>query len=115
MIRGAASVLLRMDTPSYWVYILANVHRTIYIGVTSDLNRRLDQHLRGEGSAFVQRYGLTRLVYAEQARSALDAIRREKQLKRWTRPRKVALIQAVNPNWLDWAWGGPPTAQPKKK
>jgi putative endonuclease len=105
-----------MDTQGYWVYILANVHRTIYIGVTSDLTRRLAQHRSGCGSAFVRRHSVTRLVYAEQAPTAVEAIQREKQLKRWTRHRKVALIQAANPHWLDWAAvDAAAESQPKKK
>jgi len=91
------------------VYILTNRRQTLYIGVTSDLPRRLQQHLAGAGSAFVRKYHLTRLIYVETAARAIDAIAREKELKGWTRARKMALIATMNPEWKDLAeeegWG----------
>jgi putative endonuclease len=90
-----------MRTSTFHVYILASHTRRLYIGVTGNLPRRLAQHRAGMASRFTQRYGITSLVYVEQASTARDAIAREKQLKGWVRRRKVALIEAFNPEWRD--------------
>ena len=74
----------------------------LYIGVTADLSRRIVQHREGKGSAFCRRYGLTRLVYAEEHDSIEDAIAREKAMKAWKRAWKIELIEGVNPGWDDW-------------
>jgi putative endonuclease len=85
----------------YVVYILANRARHTYIGITSNLERRIEWHrLRRHG--FTAKYNITRLVYCEFYDNAADAIAREKQLKGWTRIRKLALISAVNPTWEDY-------------
>jgi putative endonuclease len=93
---------------SYYVYVMANSQRALYIGVTRDLRRRFDQHVRGTGSAFAARCEIHRLIYVEVAGRAIEAIQREKQLKGWTRKRKLALIESVNPDWCDraaeWGW-----------
>ena len=73
----------------------------LYIGVTADLSRRIIQHREGKGSAFCRRYGLTRLVYAEEHDSIGDAIAREKAMKAWKRAWKIELIEGVNPAWDD--------------
>jgi putative endonuclease len=86
---------------TYFVYILASRSRVLYTGVTNDLVRRVAQHRAGLGSAFARRYSVNRLVHVETAGSALEAIRREKQIKGWTRRKKVALIEATNPGWED--------------
>lgn len=88
---------------SYWTYILASRTRVLYIGVTNDLARRLAEHRAGIGSQFTKRYRVHRLVFAEEHNDVRDAIQREKQLKGWKRDRKVALIDAHNPEWLDLA------------
>jgi putative endonuclease len=85
----------------YFVYILASVSRTLYIGVTNDLRRRVYEHKTGAISGFARRYRVNRLVYFEAAEDALTAIAREKQLKGWVRRRKVELIEADNPEWED--------------
>ena len=85
----------------HWVYILASANRVLYIGVTNDLHRRLREHSSGEGGAFTKRYRVRHLVHAEQYGSALEAIEREKQLKRWKRAWKVELIEKENPEWDD--------------
>jgi putative endonuclease len=83
------------------VYILASPNgRALYIGVTTDLGRRLEEHRRGL-SIHTGQYNITRLVYLESFDAAPDAIAREKQLKKWRREKKVALIDAANPEWLD--------------
>ena len=87
---------------SAWVYIMSNrKDGVLYIGVTSDLSRRIVQHREGKGSAFCRRYGLTRLVYAEEHDSIGDAIAREKAMKAWKRAWKIELIEGVNPAWDD--------------
>jgi putative endonuclease len=90
---------------TYYVYILANRSRTLYVGVTNDVGRRVDQHRAGSGSRFTARYAIHRLVHVEVASQARDAIAREKELKRWSRRKKVALIEASNPDWTDLAEG----------
>lgn len=85
-----------------WVYIMADRYRgTLYIGVTSDIAARVWAHRDGRGSKFCKRYGLTRLVYAEQAPTIEEAIAREKAMKKWNRAWKVTLIEQMNPDWLD--------------
>jgi putative endonuclease len=87
---------------SAWVYIMSNrKDGVLYIGVTSDLSRRIVQHREGKGSAFCRRYGLKRLVYAEEHDSIEDAIAREKAMKAWKRAWKIELIEGVNPAWDD--------------
>ena len=85
-----------------WVYIMADRYRgTLYIGVTSDLAVRVWAHREGRGSKFCARYGLTRLVYAEQALTIEEAIAREKAIKKYPRRWKLNLIEAMNPDWAD--------------
>ena len=85
-----------------FIYILASKRNgTLYIGVTSDLLTRMQQHREGHGSAFVKKYGVKRLVYYEEYPLYADAIRRETSLKRWKRAWKLALIEKHNPNWDD--------------
>ncbi len=73
----------------------------LYIGVTNSLERRVWQHRQGEVDGFTSRYNLDRLVYYEDYPDALSAIAREKQLKRWNRSKKNALIATLNPSWHD--------------
>jgi putative endonuclease len=85
-----------------WVYIMADRYRgTMYVGVTSDLVVRIDQHRRGVGSDFCARYGLVRLVWAEPGDDMIAAITQEKRLKRWRREWKCALVERGNPEWRD--------------
>ena len=91
-----------MRARSFCVYILASRSRRLYVGVTNDLVRRLGQHRAGQ-SAFTARYQIDRLVYYEQTPNAGAAIAREKELKGWTRERKLALVEAVNAGWRDLA------------
>jgi predicted GIY-YIG superfamily endonuclease len=85
----------------YWVYIMASRTRVLYIGVTSDLAKRVAQHRLGVRKGFSVRYRIQRLVWCERTGSIRDAIDREKQLKRWNRGKKIALIESVNPAWDD--------------
>ena len=85
----------------FCVYILASFRRTLYVGVTNDLARRLTQHRVASVSTFTGKYRVNRLVYCESADSPMDAIEREKQINRWRRAKKIALIQSFNPGWRD--------------
>ena len=85
-----------------WVYIMSNKRDgVLYIGVTSDIAERIHQHRTGHGSKFCRRYGLDRLVYAEQHESIVDAIAREKAMKAWRRAWKIELIEGANQEWRD--------------
>ena len=83
-----------------WVYIMADRYRgSLNIGVTSNIAARISAHKEGRGSSFCSRYGLTRLVYAEQAPTIEDAIAREKAMKKCNRAWKIELIEQANPEW----------------
>ena len=85
-----------------WVYIMTNrPNGTLYIGVTSDLARRVWEHREGLIEGFTKRYGLKRLVYAERYDDIRIAIQREKNMKHWPRTWKVRLILRDNPEWED--------------
>lgn len=84
------------------VYILASKRNgTLYIGVTSDLVQRVWQHRNDVFEGFTKRYGVHMLVYYELHASMVEAIEREKQLKKWNRAWKLALIEERNPQWCD--------------
>jgi putative endonuclease len=85
------------------VYLLTNRYRTVlYVGVTSDLGRRVAEHIAGvHPSSFTRRYNVDRLVYFELTVDIRTAIAREKQIKGWVRRKKVALIEDANPGWRD--------------
>ena len=87
----------------FYVYILANARNTVlYVGVTNNLPRRVATHrARLNRRSFTARYCVTKLVYWEQYGDPMTAIRREKQLKAGSRARKVALVNAKNPEWGD--------------
>ena len=86
----------------YYVYILSNASRTLYVGVTNDLERRMWEH-RHQPRCFAKRYHVTHFVYFEETDDISAAIRREKQIKGWTRARKTALIERRNPRWRNLA------------
>ncbi len=87
----------------YFVYIMTNRSKTLYIGFTSILLTRVFQHKTGSGKGFTTSYKLDHLVYWENYKSVHRAIAREKQLKGWTRIKKIQLIVSVNPTWKDLA------------
>jgi putative endonuclease len=90
--------------PAGFVYITTSKRNgTLYIGVTSNLAKRMQEHGDGHGSQFVRKYRVTRLVYFEEYPRYTDAIRRETNLKRWKRAWKIALIEKYNPDWNDLA------------
>jgi len=90
---------------TYYVYFMTNMSRTLYIGVTSNLEHRVAQHHMKETEGFTKRYNLTMLAYMEEFATPGDAIAREKQLKGWRRARKIELIESLNPEWRDLAAG----------
>ena len=84
------------------VYILASRrHGTLYVGVTSDLSRRVWEHKNDLIDGFTKRYSVHTLVYAEHHATMADAIFREKCIKKWLRAWKIELIEQVNPDWAD--------------
>ena len=93
----------------YYVYIMASRSRNLYTGVTNSLYSRVLDHKRGEIEGFTKRYRIVRLVYYETFHSAREAIAREKQIKAWTRAKRLTLIESMNPTWQDLAedWGKP--------
>jgi putative endonuclease len=90
-----------MNPRSYYVYILSNTSKTLYIGVTNDLERRMYEHKMKFVDGFTRRYNLTMLVYFEETTDVMAAIEREKQLKGWLRQRKIDLIESMNADWRD--------------
>ena len=95
----------------YYVYIMSSQTRVLYIGVTNNLERRVEEHKHGAIPGFSSRYRTRRLVHYEETSDVWAALEREKQLKTWTRARKAALIEAINPDWNDlsteWTMGSP--------
>jgi len=86
---------------SYYVYIIANLSGMVYTGVTNDLERRMSEHKQKLLSGYASRYNIQRLMYYEVTNDIGAAIAREKQIKAWTRAKRVALIESVNPEWRD--------------
>ena len=86
---------------TFSVYVLSNKSKTLYIGVTNDLLRRLYEHRQKLIPGFTRKYNLTKLVYFEQTENVTSAIEREKQLKGWIRQKKIELIEKSNPTWID--------------
>jgi putative endonuclease len=85
-----------------YVYILASSRNgTLYVGVTSDLIKRIDEHRQKLVDGFTKKYEITNLVYYETFEDIKDAIVRERQIKEWKRKWKMELIQSVNPYWRD--------------
>jgi len=82
---------------------MTNKSRTLYTGVTNDLQRRVYEHKQKLVPGFTAKYNISRLVYFEETSEALSAIAREKQIKGWLRVKKTNLVESVNPEWLDLA------------
>jgi putative endonuclease len=103
MLRG---VPLSMTGPSmnqYYVYIMSNQSRTVYIGMTNDLEHRVRQHKSKSVPGFTAKYNVTDLVYFEEFADLREAIEWEKRLKGWIRANRIALIEEHNPRWEDLA------------
>ena len=89
----------------YYVYIMTNRSGTLYIGVTRDLLRRVYEHRNKLIDGFTKRYNIDRLIHYETTEDVQAAITREKQLKGWTRRKKIELIKSANSEWLDLSEG----------
>jgi putative endonuclease len=88
-----------------YVYIMTNKSRTLYIGVTTDLERRVYEHKQKLVPGFTSKYNITKLVWFEEFPDIEQAIEGEKRLKGWLRSKKIALIESQNPNWEDLSQG----------
>lgn len=88
---------------SYCVYVMGSLSGTLYIGFTGNLHKRVFEHRFHQREGFTDRYGAERLLYWASFDDAHKAIAREKQLKGWSRVRKIVLIELRNPQWLDLA------------
>jgi putative endonuclease len=87
---------------AFWVYIMTNkLHSVLYIGMTNDLTRRVSEHQSGGIPGFTADYRCHKLIFWEHHSYVDDAIAREKQSKNWSRRKKVALIESMNPRWVD--------------
>jgi putative endonuclease len=96
------SIISQMPDHQYFVYILTTTKNTVlYTGVTNDLIRRVYEHKNNLVDGFTKRYNVHKLVYYETVEDIIAAIEREKQIKSWNRGKKVLLINAFNPDWLD--------------
>ena len=87
------------------VYIVASISGTLYVGVSNNLLKRIWQHKQGETEGFTKRYEVNRLIYFESFDDIRTAINREKQLKGWSRRKKIWLIERVNLRWEDLSRG----------
>jgi putative endonuclease len=98
-----------MSERMYYTYIVASRSHNFYIGMTSDIEARVWQHKHGTFEGYSKTYNCNRLVWFERHAFVVDAIAREKQLKGWTRVKKIALIERTNPAWVDLSevWGTP--------
>lgn len=92
---------LTENAMSYYVYLLTNAARTLYVGVTNNLERRVYEHKHKLVSGFTAQYNMTVLVHFEETPDVRAAIAREKQIKGCVRAKKITLIEQNNPGWLD--------------
>ena len=94
-----------------FVYIMTNPSKTLYTGMTNSIRRRVREHKLRLTPGFAAKYNITRLVYCETFEDVRNAIEREKQVKAWTRVKRVALIESTNPKWDDLSreWDQPQT------
>jgi len=90
-----------MDVKTFYVYIMASRSGTLYLGVTSNIKKRVYEHKNHLIPGFTDKYEIDRLLYFEVIRDSASAINREKQLKAWRREKKVKLIDSMNPEWND--------------
>lgn len=102
------------DRKYYCVYILGSYSGTLYIGISGNLHRRIFQHKFHHFEGFTDRYDVVRLLYWESYDDVHKALAREKQLKGWSRAKKIGLIVRRNPHWLDLAKGWYPWMETSK-
>ena len=98
---GRQTQYVMREPKTYFVYIMSNRSKTLYTGITGNLIGRVRRHKLAMGSQFTSKYKLDRLVYFERYEDVHKAIEREKEIKRWLRIKKIALIVSVNPAWRD--------------
>ena len=91
--------LTRMISKTYYIYVLRNDSGNFYIGITSNLQKRIWEHKNKVVEGFTKKYNITKLVYYEEYSDPENAILREKQLKNWNRKKKIMLITKVNPSF----------------
>ena len=96
----AAEIGAGVHHPQHRDILTNKLHTVLYVGVTTSLSRRMKEHAAGQ-SAFTRRYNVHKLIYAEEYRDVRDAIAREKQIKSWSRKRKIGLIDSQNSLWKD--------------
>jgi putative endonuclease len=87
----------------YYVYIMTNKSKTLYTGITNNLERRVYEHKQKLVPGFTARYNIIKLVHYEETTDVLAAIAREKEIKGWLRSKKIKLIELSNPDWHDLA------------
>jgi putative endonuclease len=87
----------------YYVYIMASRSLNLYTGMCNNIVKRVLDHKEGVIEGFTKRYNINRLVYYETSKYVNNTINREKQIKKWSRAKKIALIRSVNPTWQDLA------------
>ena len=85
----------------FFVYIIASDSGTLYVGMTTNIFRRTEEHRTGANEGFTKKYGCHKLVYYEEHQYVNNAIERENQIKKWRREKKMNLIKTVNPGWRD--------------
>jgi putative endonuclease len=91
----------RRKTKCFYVYILASLSGTLYVGLTDDLRRRVEDHKLGLVDGFTKKYNINRLMYYETFRDGENASERERQIKKFRREKKIALFGKSNPRWED--------------
>jgi putative endonuclease len=92
---------MRRRDHHYFVYLMARRTRVLYCGMTNSLDRRVSEHKTGATQGFTSDYRCERLVWFERYQYVRNAIAREKEIKSWTRAKKLALIEELNPSWSD--------------
>ena len=85
----------------YYVYIMTNKSKTLYVGITNNMERRVYEHKNSLIDGFTKKYHINKLVYFEETNDVIEAIAREKQIKGWLRAKKITLIESSNPEWND--------------
>ncbi|HLX05153.1 MAG TPA: GIY-YIG nuclease family protein [Candidatus Binatus sp.] len=99
----------------YYVYIMSNLSRTLYAGVTNDLERRVNEHKSGIFDSFTKRYRVNRLVYFQETNDINEAIEAENRIKGISRSKKIALVEEENPSWRDLSAESEPVAAASEK
>ena len=105
VVEGPLLPAMPAERKTYSVYIMGSLSGTLYVGMTSNLHKRAFQHKFHRIEGFTDKYGVERLLYWESFEDVQKAIHREKQLKGWRRSKKIALIESLNPHWVDLARG----------